>query len=242
MMFHKLCLFEFAFDYGDGSVDPPQQLFTGNSPSLVVPEQICGVDNSGLFNAYAQFGTAGLLDASAEAQIHLDEWRSAGAQLLMNINEAVDGKVALEAADAEPGLIEIDSTFMCAQGVWLPWLVDMVDALEGGDSSVAAVDVEDICGIEIHLPALELPGELFEAATYSNRPFLPSYGVGECYLVAPISFAHINNPEYANLHALVAVLNEDGILTKEDMYNVWVDMECRWEEEVNGWWAGCGLD
>jgi len=138
MKLHKLCLFEWAFDPGDNDVivieegftasrssGLPQQLFTGNSPSSVVPEQICGVENSGLFNAHAEFGTAGLLDASAEAQTHLNGWRSAGAQLLMNINEAVDGKAALEADDAEPGLIEIDSTFMCAQGVWLPWLVEL---------------------------------------------------------------------------------------------------------------------
>jgi hypothetical protein len=256
MALHLTCIFELAIDPEElvdgeselllgrsdgalGSPGWPTQLFTGDSPTDVVAEQLCE-GNTGVFNEHALLGTAGLLDASAEAQTHLDEWRAAAAQLLMNINDAVDGKVALADAGADPGLIEIDSTFICAQAVWLPWLVDMVDALQGTDSSVAAVEVPEVCGIEIYLPALEIPEELFEAATYSNRPFLPTYGEGECYDVDESSFSHIDDAIYDNLHALAAEFAEDGTVGADDMYYVWIQMECAFESMLS-YSAGCDL-
>jgi hypothetical protein len=242
MALHKACLFELAGKLSNSKDGMPSQLFTGNGPLDVIPEQVCKTANRGLFNSYEDYGTEGLLDVSAEGQTHLNGWREAAIQVLENINDAVDAKNALEAAGAVAGLFEIDPDFSCAQPVWLPWLTQCIDALSLQDPFVPAVEGGGMCGFEVDLPEGYVSPRIFELATYANRPFLPTYTFAECYDVSEASFSHIDSPTYANLRALAADYGAD--LSEEDLYNFWVDRECNYEWEQNGgdWeWTGCGL-
>jgi len=216
------------YDKGGAPLDHPYRLFTGESPDDIVEHArsrpLPGEpERSGFLNEPDTLASRRTFRPAAGADELFDDLRVA---LISLVKHAQAGAAYEEDADSSDDLFVVTGEDACEISLAEPWLLDLLDALQGGDPVVDAFATGG-GDCELALPGFTLDIDLvFDPKTYDGRPFLPDYG-GSKYTVADEgSFDHATGA--TDLNRMIQDLGGDP-LSAAELLGSWNALNQAWD-------------